>query len=661
MSLKDKINKVKTKIDVIKKDLESDQFGYQFNKDTSDAIIKDAKEAQKYLGDKLEKFKADLKNRKLKKKNKKNIFEELVDTVSRFLEAGRKVNETDRYASIERLKFHAYSAAEDTMKSSRKIILECAQKVLFAGDGICGGNRTFDSSHDSLELSPKEFDFFDMFRVSPKSDYGKLMYEPEAITNNKEKLNRELYSGFTSLIDYQFDTLSNKTLFTAHWNANTQKYEITNLSQSGSTSQNPQIGEFFNEYYSNIEMPDLVHIVKQAMFLTTKSVKANVDSTGLNIGGAPTGMEDNLSFSPELDEAINNFERMINKIFSFCNTGGVGLGKQTAFRIFDDSDEDSNFYFDFDDVEGIDLEDEDARRRKVLIFKDCNNFEIPYNANHFEDFIYLEGKKPVREWVSLTLDKVALDAYELSFGGIRLPDFQISLNLGFLLNIPKAIIASLISPKMILPIAIVYKLFVGVATDVKDLLKKMKEWFLCIINNLFWNFIRFFWKKIKADLKNFLSRMVRKILRDKLKRYYLVINTLIALLKKIIEDGIETCEDLFDVIGKTIDLTLDLAGAKNFKIPLPLLYIADQLPGFSATRTAMDAQEKMSAMGIPTGPVNGEPNDYIASFAAYTQAIADNIAKTPFISTNKEMKLITPLGPGIVLPMQGQSGALMKI
>jgi hypothetical protein len=664
MSFKDTVNKVNSKIDVITKSLQQDDLSVKIDKDTQDLILKDVKDLQKNIGTKLESLKAKLKNKKLKKKNHKNIFEELLSTVSKFLEAGRKANETDRFASIERMKYHAYSSADVTMKASRKIIMDCAKKVLFAGNGICGDDKVFDAQHDKCSLSPKEFDFFNMLKVPPESDYGKIMYELKNSNTSKEKINRNLYSAFTSLNHkYQYDTPSNKTLFVANWDTTTQQFNISGLSRNytGSTTQNPKLNEFFDDYYSNMDMPDLVNIVKQAMFLTTKCAKISVDKNGVSVGGAPTGMEDNLAWGPDLDKAINDFERFINKIFAFCNQKPNGLGGQTAFNSFNEDDEDANFYFDFDDVEGIDLQDEDARRRKVLVFKDCNNYEVPYNANHMEDFIYLEGKVALNDWVNLTLNKVATDAYEQSYGGIQLPDFQFSIHLGFIVNIPKAIIASLLSPKILLPIAIIYKLFIGVVLDVKDLLKKMKEWVLCIVNELFWKFIREFWKRVKTDLKNFLLKIVKRILKDKLKRYYYVIAALMALLKKIIESGIETCEDLFEAIGYAIEIALDLAGGADFHIPLPLLLIADKLPGFSTVKTTMEAQEKMRAMGIPTGPVNGEPNYFTAAFDAFGHAYTENLSKTPIISTNKIMKGISASGPVVIPPMQGQSGGLLKI
>ena len=188
--------------------------------------------------------------------------------------------------------------------------------------------------------------------------------------------------------------------------------------------------------------------------------------------------------------------------------------------------------------------------------------------------------------------------------------------------------------------------------------KRLKKLFICVITKLHWKFIGELWKRLKSDLKNFLIRIVRRILREKLKRYYIVVMALIALLKKIIEDGLDNCADLFAAIGAAIDGALNATGGPG--IPNVLLLLADRLPGFSAIKTHMDAVEKMESMGIPTGDINGEPNYFMAAFLANTTTLADNIAKTPFISTNKGMLGSSPTGPVYIPPAQTQQAALMK-
>ena len=633
MSLKDTISKLKTKIDIIQKTSNDERASLEkkINEMDFSGLPDFNKKAKK-----LESLKGKKKKPKSKKQNDKNIFEELISVFDKILESGRKVEEVGINQSNQRLKQHVLDSIDVTRNSAKQIVMDCVKEVFFASDGICGGNSVMSgSTMDSVNISPKEIDFLNMLRVDPQSDYGKIMYELPKVINNKEKVNLGLYKSFSSPY-YQYDTPSNKTLFRLTWDSTHQLFEITGLTQGPSFGQygTVNVGDFFDDYYSNLEMPDLGHIIKNAMLLTLKSCDISADKNGISVGGNATGMESSLNWDPSLDKAINDLERMINKIFAFCNNNGnPGLKTQNATKLFNENEENQEFYFDFDDVEGIDLEDEDARRRKVLRFKDCNNYEVPYNPNHMEDFVYLENRVNYRDWIDGALSKAATDAYEQSNFSIDLPSFKISLNLSFIINIPKAMVMSIISPKMFIPIVAIYKLFVAnaknIIMDVKVLMKKLKKLFLCIIDKLFWKFIREFWKRLKADLKNFLEKVVKRILREKLKRYYVIIAALVALLKKIIEDGIDNCQDLFDAISMAIDAALDASGGLN--IPFPLLALAGGLPSFSAIKTQMETIDKLAKMGVPTGDVNGEANYHLLSLGATTESIGNAMSKAPIV------------------------------
>ena len=634
MSLKDTISKLKTKIDIIQKTSDDERASLEkkINEMDFSGLPDFNKKAKK-----LESLKGKKKKPKSKKQNDKNIFEELIAVFDKILESGRKVEEVGINQSNQRLKQHVLDSIDVTRNSAKQIVMDCVKEVFFASDGICGGNSVMSgSTMDSVNISPKEIDFLNMLRVDPKSDYGKIMYELPKVINNKEKVNLGLYKSFSESPYYQYDTPSNKTLFRLTWDSTHQLFEITGLTQGPSIGQygTVNVGDFFDDYYSNLEMPDLGHIIKNAMLLTLKSCDISADKNGISVGGNATGMESSLNWDPSLDKAINDLERMINKIFAFCNNNGnPGLKTQNATKLFNENEENQEFYFDFDDVEGIDLEDEDARRRKVLRFKDCNNYEVPYNPNHMEDFVYLENRVNYRDWIDGALSKAATDAYEQSNFSIDLPSFKISLNLSFIINIPKAMVMSIISPKMFIPIVAIYKLFVAnaknIIMDVKVLMKKLKKLFLCIIDKLFWKFIREFWKRLKADLKNFLEKVVKRILREKLKRYYVIIAALVALLKKIIEDGIDNCQDLFDAISMAIDAALDASGGLN--IPFPLLALAGGLPSFSAIKTQMETIDKLAKMGVPTGDVNGEANYHLLSLGATTESIGNAMSKAPIV------------------------------
>lgn len=639
--------KIKTTIDIIQKTVDQDKH-IDLDISPEDALKKFSPNLPN-LNTKLEQLKSKLGNKKPKTKNKKNIFEEVVSVVNKFLEAGRTVNDPDRFQSTQRLRQHVLDSVDVTKNSAKQILMDCVKNAFFANDGICGANQVMGGTQemDEVFIYPKEIDFLGMFKVPPESDYGKIMYEnPKKRNGLKAQINYGLYQTFISAgtttpigTQYQYDTPSNKTLFNSTWQAEHQRFFIKGLTQPTNiggviTYGNVNVGDFFNDYYSNMEMPDLNEILKKAMLMTLKACNASADKNGVSVGGSFSGMENPLDFAPSLDDAINSLERMLNKLFAFCNDGR--LTGQTPTNLFKDEEENDEFYFDFDDVEGIDLDDEDARRRKVLKFKDCGNYEVPYNTVHIEDFIYLEDKQDTRKRIDGALNKAASDAYEQSDFSIDLPSFQISINLSFIFNIPKALIMSVISPKMFLPFVIIYKQFVATAKnlvmDAKELMKKLKKIFTCVIKELFWKFIREFWKRVKVDLKNFLMKIIRKILKDKLKRYYLVIAALIALLKQILENGLDSCEAIIAAIGAAINGALTAAGGLD--IPNPLLLLAGKLPGFSAVKTTMDITEKMQNMGIPTGDINGEPNYHVLSASAQVQGFADNLAVTPFKSIN---------------------------
>ena len=588
--LKTTKNKIKSKLEVIKK---FNDEAKPFDENSFDLLLKDLPSSSDFIGKKV----GDLTNSLKKKKEEAgNIFGDLVGIVDSFLATGQKVKSQNPLETKSRIKQHASDSIDVTLQSSKQIVLDNVKKILFAGDGICGTNKNFTGvQFDSVRLKPKEFDFLNVLTVDPNSNVGKIVYEPSNTSTSKEKVNRELYTTFSGT-QYRFDTSSNRTLFDMNWSNGDQEFILSGLTQG--TNSVP-VEDFLNDYYSSIELPDISGITKMAMLMTIQG-----DS----------------SETPLFTGALNDLNRLITKLCSVCGNPKKTntLSNQNAIDLFNENDEDLELYFNFDDVEGIDLDDENARYRKVLRFRDCNNFEVPVNTDLFEDFVYLSGKKNLNDLVSGTLNKVAADSFEQSDGSsITLGDFQLSINNLFILNLPKALIMSVISPKIFLPIVVVYKLFKSVITSTasqvvetaKEFMKKFYKLFSAIIKDLFWKFISEFWKRVKVDLLNFVLKLAQKILKNKLKRYYGVIGILIALLTKILEQGFDNCFDLFNAVIST--LTSAINTSIPLKIPPVLLLITPFLPGYSPERAYMAAIEGMSAAGIPTGPINGEPNDFI--------------------------------------------------
>jgi hypothetical protein len=627
--VKDTKNKLKSKIEAIKK-INDDPKA--LSDSIYDKYLKDLPSTDKLFGKKLDDF---LEKRKKKNENNKDIFGELMEIVDSILNSNSKTdknknkNVPTKLFSKKRLKFHAERASEKTLEQSKEIILNNVKKVFFASDGesICGTNQTI--TIDSLYIKPQEFDFLNILTVDPTSATGQIVYEPTT-GSTKTKVNRELYDTFSGST-FEMKTKSGDSLFDMNWIESDQKWNI-----SGLTLNSYNVEEFLNHYYSSLELPDIQHIIKTSMLMTINSGESN----------------------PLFDKGLNNINRLLNKLCAVCGspTDKDKLKNQNAVDLFDENDEDIELYFNFDDVEGIDLDDEDARYRKVLRFTDCNNFEIPVNKTMLEDFVYLSYKKTPNDLVESTLNRVATEAQAKSDSSI--PQIQFNLNLLnlYILNLPKALIMSVFSPKVFLPIILLYKILKSgineVLVEVTNVLTYMKnlfKLFYAIVKDLFWLFIREFWKLIKPDLIAFVMLIAKKILKNKYKRYAIIITALIALLTKILQDGIDNCFAIFNTILSTIQGALSLKSPLS--VPGILLGLSDKLPGYSQDRAYLNIVERLENLGISTGPIFGESNNLPSIIKSIIDGHTEEQDTNSFISvSNKEMIIPSPVGPIIIPP-----------
>ena len=572
--LKDTKARLQSKLEVIKK-INDDPNSLVDS--LSDKFLKDLPSTEQLFGKKLDDF---LNKAKRKKENKKDIFGELMEIAEGFLSSGQKVENSDRLFSKGKLKQHALTSTKKTCESGKEIVMSSVKKAFFAGDGICGTNLTLNGSN--VTIKPEEIDVMNILTVDPTTSTGQIVYEPSA-NKTGEKVNRELYSLFTGGT-YQFDSNSNNTLFSAQWNQSNQEYNITGFNGL-------EVETFFNDYYSTIELPDIQHITKTAMLMT-------IQGDG--------------SDNPLFNKGMNTINRLIQKLSAVCGspTRTNELKNQNAVDMFNETDEDVESYFDFDDVEGIDLDDEDSKFRRVLKFTDCDNFETPVNPSTIEDFVFFTNKKPINELVDSTLGRTATQAYLDS--GSNIPPINFNLNLMnlFILNLPKALISSLLTPEIFLPIIIVYKVIkaiTGQTIDVKVLMRMLSKLFVTIIKGLLWMFLREFWRLVKIDLIAYVMKIVKKILKNKSKRYITILKALIAFLLQVLQTEIDNCYALFSAVITAI--TTALSANAPLQVPGILLLLSKRLPGYSQDRAFMNIMERLDASGVKTGPIFGESNN----------------------------------------------------
>jgi hypothetical protein len=392
-------------------------------------------------------------------------------------------------------------------------------------------------------------------------------------------MNKKLYDSFSAPQSFDLRNDSNP-LFDVTWNETNQEYTFSNL--RGSTED---LEQWILSYYSNIEFLDISGVTKNAMLMTLKGD-----------GNEP----------PLFDKGFNDLNRLLAKLMASCGSPNTGLNPSAAVQ-FNENDEDPESYFDFESTEGIDVDEESARYNKVLKFKDCNNYEVKINPQHFEDFVYMAQKKNINDAINDALLHSAGEAYEKSGQSQPLDNFHISIMNTFIANLPNALMGAVLSPKYILPISIIYKAITGVEETAKELMRKLSRLFNQILKELYWLFIEQFWRLIKVELLALLSRMASKILRNKYADYTLIITTLISLLTDLLDGALDNCDGLYGVISRTIDTALSGIGGTP-SIPGLLLSLADLKGGYSTDLAHMDIMQRLEGSGVNTLPINGETN-----------------------------------------------------
>ena len=561
--------------------------------------------------------------------NKKNVFADLLDTVDGFLGTEKEdpVN-TKRNPDVRSKTLrYAKQSAQKTLLSAKEVISRELKKGCFSGQGSCNPD---DEPLSFYSISPKDFDFVNMLKVDPDSISGKVMYESQPDPNLGVQFNRELYTAFDET-PYAFNTNDGNGLFTMAWTPSTQRY---NISVSGGTS----IADFIDDYYSTIELPNIGDVMKNAMLQT---------------------LQGDGSEGSSFNQGMDYMDRLLTKLFSLC--GNADPDKSPFLKTTEQLNEDEGDlrdYFNFDDVEGIDLDDEDARHRRVLKFTDCNNFEIPTNSNHMEDFAYLLDTKNIDENVNNTLKKAAVDAYEQSDNSIYLGGFDLSIMTSYVQKLPKALISTVLSPKMMFPMSLSYRMVYGEELEVKDLMRELSTTFYNIIKTLFWTFIREFWRLIKKDLLAFVRDTATTILLNKVTKIKSIILSLISLLLKVLDGGIQSCAEIFDTLLKVIQAALN----RSVKIPIPglLLVLSQSLPGFSADRAYMDALQRMENSGINTGDIYGSPNTLPTHVKSIIDAYSSEMDSNSYIKIALNPTTI-PAGPGgaVISPLITGAGKLI--
>jgi hypothetical protein len=498
----------------------------------------------------------------------------------------------------------------------------------------CDQQQTY-STGTPVYVKVGSIDLFNRLLINPQDEVGKVIYEKKSIQVGQIpfSMNRELYQLTQDNSTYTHVGKSGQPLFDITY-SNTNGDGVTGgwFKVDLRDRLGPlKVGEFMVDYYDTIRMAEDTDIIGSIMESLCGAISMKID--------AGTSQVENASKS----------ELILARILGLCfDSRGNEIDTSGIAKIPElDGVDDSFFEFTEIDLRNIDIRTQNIKKG-VIQFEDCNNIDLPVNFNEIISALgqlnFYEGSEFENAANNIT-DVLANNPAWIGVGINVNP--QVVVDTNFIKLITHGMIGALITPKMILPIIVMYKALGNTLVDnIKsfvDFAKIFKKFFINLVSKVGAIFVEELFKLIKEDILKLVQQVIRDIAKERIVKKYAMILKLIALLLVIV--GLITdyrkCKNLIDDIFALLNL-LNIPGLSS-GIPLPLLFASQLLDGYSESRAFIGAIEELQSLGIPTGAMpSGAPNfDLLGKFGQM---------KAMAMEDAENNKLQVAVGPLVVTP-----------
>lgn len=598
--------------------------------------------AQKKAGDALEKGKDTLSDAK-------ETFEEQLDVIKnqakRYqtdaknqLEQLLDINKVTGNNSVKYIKQKMIKALQNIRPKIDEILLEEAIKAVG-----CDQQQSYDPV--TVYVKVKSVDPAGLLKKNPTSKTGKVLYEKEnvVIQNTPFSMNRELYNRVQN---------PGQTYFTANGgvnylgNSGSELFDISfvdtnNFGETGPWFQvdlkqrvagSPNIvGEFLVDYFKTINIFDFTNVMANIMNSLSGAISIQA-SVGVS----------------EVTDATK-FERYIARILGLCFDNRKQIDVSGVAKVAELDGIDESFY-ELTQVELRNVENKvNNIQNGVVEFEDCDTEKLPVNAEQIVDALaqlnFVEGRDLDKAADSLTDILAQNPAWQgLAING----NIKAAIDLNFIKLITQGLVFALLGPKVLLPIFTMLKSIgkelCGNINGFVDLLTCFKEFMKELISKIGSLFVKELFNLIKRDILNLIQVVIKdlsKELKDKRIIMILKLVQLLILIAQFVRDWRE-CKSVVDEILWLLRIAFSGFG---LQIPLPLVFAAQLLDGFSATRAYIGTIEELQKLGIPTGPMpDGSPNFAVLSMLSQLKAQTAEDAENGKVQIAIPPLTITPAG-----------------
>jgi hypothetical protein len=506
----------------------------------------------------------------------------------------------------------------------------------------CSQDQTY-TAGQTLYIRIPSIDYLGMLKVDPTSEVGQVIYEDKNLaypgvpfSMNKELYNRtqNLNQAFSIQYASQYQGKSTQNLFDIEY------VEQDNLGNNGSffkVTPATRIGgnkvrEFIKDYYTTINVIDFKNIFANLMNILTGAISI---SKGDGKG--------------DLGEFYKVF-LLMQRLLGLCFDGTKEIDVSGSSKVSDLNNLDDSF-FEFTEID-LNFIDQQVSNviQGVAEFTECDNVRLPIDPtaiiSSINNLVFVPGSSN---------NNAIEDATNIMDSVTQNPNWlplQIDLDFTYIKEFPKAVVYSVLSPKTILPLAIILKALgknvLDQISSYVEFVKNFKEFYTNITTKIGATFMKILFNSIVKDIKKLVASTIKDIKSEKNKKRLAVILALteiITTIAKVFSYDIRECKNVIQELQKFLKLISKRYSAGGNKIPLPLLMASKFLDGFSATRAHIETIGELQKLGIPTGPLpDGSPNEYVIAMKAIIDSIDKEEASNGQVQVACDGFSVTPIG-----------------
>ncbi len=526
----------------------------------------------------------------------------------------------------------------------RKIEPRMAEILLSESLTIVGCDQQQSFNDQVLYIKVKSIDLGNLLKKDPETKQGKALYErsPIQVQNYPFSMNRELYQRIQSSNSYNTDNgalykgRSGQPLFDIEYT------EVNDLGETGSfykitlpkrttLGRINNVNEFIVDYYKTIKVVDFNTVLSWIL----ESLLGMISISGdLGIG------------------QVNEHSKMmaiIQRILGICFDNRKTIDVSGISKLSDGDNIDESF-FELTTVELRQINERNNNIKKgVVKFTTCGDVELPVNADTLLDFIdeinFIKDENGQIKAADNLTNKIANNP---DWNGIGLEgNLQADIDLNFVLNIVKGLAFALLSPKVLLPLAIMLKSLGKTAMELVesfgDFMKKFKKFFINVISKIAGIFVKELFNQIKKDIRNLIQSVIADLAKEQSNKYVVIILKLVQLLITI-ANFINDWRECKSVVDEILWL-LKIATSGWGKLPLPLVFACELLDGFSETRAFIGTITELQKIGIPTGDMpDGSPNLSIMAMFSQIKGMSGELAENSKVQVAIPPLTMTPAG-----------------